>query len=367
MKASKFSDAQKAFILRQGTDGVPVADICRRAGISDATYYNWKKKYDGLLPTEMPRLKQLEDENGKLKKIVADLSLDKAMLQDVLRRKPVRPVRKRKLVDEVCEDWDVSIRRACQVLLLDISTCHYKSRRCGQADLGKRIKEICETRVRYGYRRVHVLLRREGWTINQKRTRRIYKELGLQLRNKTPKRRVKAKLREDRMQTTQPNETWAMDFVHDQLAAGRKIRVLTVVDTFSKFSPVIDPRFSYRAENVVQTLDMVCGITGYPKTIRVDQGSEFVSRDLDLWAYTHNVIMDFSRPGKPTENAFIEAFNGRFRAECLNTHWFMSLDDARSKMEEWRRYYNEERPHGAIGNKVPITLQNHVGAASPPS
>lgn len=111
-----------------------------------------------------------------------------------------------------------------------------------------------------------------------------------------------------------------MDFVHDQLATGRKVRFLTVVDTFTRFSPVLDPRFSYRGEDVVATLERVCGAIGYPKTIRVDQGSEFISRDLDLWAYQKGVTLDFSRPGKPTDNAFIEAFNGRLRQECLNTH-----------------------------------------------
>jgi putative transposase len=139
----------------------------------------------------------------------------------------LKPVRKRKLVDEMRIEWDVSIRRACRVCLLDTSTYHYKSRRPGQAGLELRIREICQTRVRYGYRRVHIQLRREGWCHGQNKTRRIYRELGLQLRNKTPKRRVKAKLREDRRPATRSNETWAMDFVHDQLATGRKLRVLT--------------------------------------------------------------------------------------------------------------------------------------------
>jgi putative transposase len=137
-----------------------------------------------------------------------------------------------------------------------------------------------------GYRRVHVLLRREGWPINQKKTRRVYLELGLQLRNKTPKPRVKAKLRDDRREATRPNEIWAVDFVHDQLVIGCEIRVLTVVDTFSRYVPVIDPRFSYRVDDVVQGLDRGCARNSYPTTIRVDQGTEFVSRDLDLWAYT---------------------------------------------------------------------------------
>jgi putative transposase len=268
-------------------------------------------------------------------------------------------------VNKVCSEWDVSIRRACAVLVVCKGTYHYKLRRSGQADLKKRIKEIAETRMRYGYRRMHVVLQREGWMINVKRTYRLYSELGLQLRNKSPKRRVKAKLREDRCPASQPNETWAMDFVHDQLALGNKIRVLTVVDIFSKFCPVIDPRFSYRAEDVVMTLEKVCGEVGYPKTIRVDQGSEFVSRDLDLWAYAHDVTLDFSRPGKPTDNAFIEAFNSKVRSECLNAHWFMSLDDARSKLEHWRRYYNEERPHSGIGQMTPILLHNIDGASSP--
>ena len=188
-------------------------------------------------------------------------------------------------------------------------------------------------RVRYGYRCVHVLLRRDGWRINQKKTRRIYRELGLQLRNKTPKRRVKAKLRDDRRKATRPNETWAMDFVHDQLATGQKQRVLTIVDTFSRFSPALEPRFFFRGTDVVEVLERVGRTIGLPATIRVDQGTEFVSRDLDLRAYQRGATLDFSRPGKPTDNAYIEAFNGRFRAECLNAHWFLNLADAR---EKWR-------------------------------
>lgn len=132
----------------------------------------------------------------------------------------------------------------------------------------------------------------------------------------------------------------------------------------SRYAPATDPRFSYRGEDVVQTLERACQEMGYPKMIRVDNGSEFISRDLDLWAYQRDVVLDFSRPGKPTDNAYIESFNGKFRAECLNQHWF-SLDDARQKMEEWRRDCNEVRPHRAIGNKPPISLMNAYGASGP--
>jgi putative transposase len=232
------------------------------------------------------------------------------------------------LVDEVRDTWKVSIRRACRVLRTETSTYHYKGRRRSQARLIKRIKEIAETRVRYGYRRIHVLLRREGFAVNAKRVYRLYKELGLQLRNKTPKRRVKAKLRDDRRPAMRANETWAMDFVHDQLATGRKIRVLTIVDTFTRFVPAIEPRFGFRAADVVEVLERVGRQVGLPKVIRVDQGTEFVSRELDLWAYLRGVTLDFSRPGKPTDNAFIESLNGKFRAECLRLWVASAPEDA---------------------------------------
>jgi putative transposase len=221
--------------------------VYRKAGISEASFYAWRKKYGGLMPSEMKRLRQLEDENQRLKKLVADLSLDKEMLQDVIRRK----------VDEVRAVWQVSTRRARKALPVDRSTYHYRSKRPGQAILMKRIKEIAETRVRYGYRRIHVLLRRKGRLINAKRVCRLYRAMGLQLRSKSPKRRVKAQLREDRSPATAPNQVWEMDFVHDQLFDGRKIRVLTVVDTFTRLSPAIEVRQQFRGADVVDILERV--------------------------------------------------------------------------------------------------------------
>ena len=356
MKKSKFSEAQIAFILRQADEGTPVVEVCRKAGISEALWRHDAIRGEADAPARRREQPAEEDRcrSHARQGHVAGRAFKKAL----------KPVRRRRLVDEVRQDWKVSIRRACSCLRIDTSLYHYKSKRGDQAALKARIKEIAATRVRYGYRRVHVLLRREGWPVNAKRIYRLYKELGLQIRNKTPKRRVKAKLREDRTEAVHSNDVWAMDFVHDQLATGRKIRVLTVVDTFSRFSLVVDPRFSYRGEDVVATLDRACRSMGYPKTIRVDQGSEFISRDLDLWAYQRGVELDFSRPGKPTDNAFIESFNGKFRSECLNAHWFLTLDDARSKMEEWRKDYNTVRPHSAIGNKPPISLMKGSSAAS---
>ncbi len=188
-----------------------------------------------------------------------------------------------------------------------------------------------------------MLLRREGWDVNGKRIYRLYREMGLQTRRKPPRRRVKAKLREGRCAATGPNETWSMDFVHDQLATGPKLRILTIVDTFSRYAPAVVPRFRFRAADVVEVLERVCAQVGYPGSIRVDQGSKFISRELDLWAYMKGVTLDF-----------------------LNAHWFMSLTDAVTKCEAWRRDYNEERPHSAIGDEPPITLQKRSGANGQP-
>ncbi len=279
----------------------------------------------------------------------------------------MKPVRRRKMVDHLRAAWQVSARRACKAIPINRSSYGYRSKRTGQAQLMTRIREIAETRVRYGYRRIHVLLRREGWAVNLKRVYRLYREMGLQLRNKTPKRRVKAKLRSDRSIATQPNEVWAMDFVHDQLFDGRKLRILTIVDTFTRLAPAIDVRRTYRSCDVIETLEKATANFGTPKTIRVDNGPEFISRELDLWAYMRGVTLDFSRPGKPTDNAFIESLNGKFRAECLNTNWFLSLGEARRKCESWRRDYNEVRPHSSIGNKVPIELHLPAGHTGQPA
>jgi putative transposase len=279
----------------------------------------------------------------------------------------MKPARKREMVDHVRAAWRVSIRRACRAVPVDRSTYHYRSKRTGQAPLAQRIREIAETRVRYGYRRIHVLLRREGWLVNVKRVCRLYREQGLQLRSKSPKRRVKAKLREGRSSATEPNQVWAMDFVHDQLFDGHKIRILTTVDTFTRLSPAIEVRQNFRGADVVEVLERISRQLGYPNTIRLDNGPEFISKELDLWAFMHGVILDFSRPGKPTDNAFIESLNGKFRAECLNANWFLSLDEARRKCEAWRRDYNEVRPHSAIGNEVPIMLHRAAGNPGRPA
>lgn len=220
--------------------------------------------------------------------------------------------------------------------------------------LRARIKAIAKTRVRYGSPRIYVLLRREGWHVNHKKVERIYKEEGLSLRFKRPRRRISAAHRLEQPALTAIDQCWSMDFVADQLFNGRRLRSLTVVDNFSRECLAITVDHSLRGDDVVNTMNMIYEkMKRKPGRIKVDNGSEFISKALDKWAYENGVVLDFSRPGKPTDNAFIESFNGSFRDECLNAHWFLSLQDARSKIEDWRKDYNNFRPHSSLNNLTP--------------
>ena len=254
--------------------------------------------------------------------------------------------------------YGISERKACKASSFHRSTHRYRSKADPQAELRIRLKELAASRVRYGYRRLHILLLREGWRINHKRVYRLYTEECLNLRTKRPRRHRSARNRIGRMAPEATNDCWSMDFMSDQLFDGRRIRVLTIVDCHSRESLAVEARFSFRAVNVVDVLSRLVKARGAPKTIRVDNGPEFVSRVLDQWAYWNKVELDFSRPGKPTDNAFIESFNGRLRAECLDTSWFLSLPDARNKLEEWRKDYNEVRPHSALGNLTPCEYRS---------
>jgi putative transposase len=214
------------------------------------------------------------------------------------------------------------------------------------------MRDLAGVHVRYKayasqYRRLHVLLRREGWVVNHKLVYRIYHEENLQVRTKTRKKQV-SRPRVKRTRPTAPNQHWSMDFVHDQLADGRRFRCLTLVDHFSRESPAIEVGQSLTGQRVVSVLQRLAVTCGLPEVIFVDNGTEFTSKAVDRWAYENGVKLEFSRPGKPTDNAFIESFNGRLREECLNQHWFASLDEAKQIIEEWRQSYNRRRPHSSL-------------------
>jgi putative transposase len=216
-----------------------------------------------------------------------------------------------------------------------------------------RIRELAHARPRFGYTRIWVLLRREGWLVNKKRVRRLYRLEGLQLRMRVRRRKHIALHRGPAPRPAGPTERWSMDFVHDALADGRPFRVLTVMDQWSRHSPILEVASSMSGRTVGSALDRVLTNGPAPISITVDHGTEFMSRALEDWAFARGVQLDFIRPGKPVENAFIEAFNGRLRDECLNVHQFTSIEDARAKIEAWRLDDNARRPHSSLGHLTP--------------
>jgi putative transposase len=272
-----------------------------------------------------------------------------------LEKKALRAKERRQLVKKLIDEYRVSVSRACRVCLLARSLAYYKAHRRDDIPVRQRIKEIAATRVRYGVVRIYILLRREGFMDNFKRVRRIYREEGLNLRTKRPRRSKAAGHRKEKIQLTAPDQCWSMDFVMDALFDGRRFRALTVVDNYSRECLEIEIGASLKGEDVVRVMERMKLLRGsVPQRIKVDNGSEFISKALDKWASDNQVTLDFSRPGTPTDNAFIESFNGSFRDECLNVNWFLSIEDAREKISAFKQEYNHFRPHSALGNLTPI-------------
>ena len=251
------------------------------------------------------------------------------------------------------ERYQTSERQAIAALGWPRSTHQYKSMADPQEGLRGRLKELAGKKVGFGYRRLHVLLKREGWEVNHKKVYRLYCLEGLALRQKLPRRRVAALKREMHPTASVPNECWSMDFVSDQLFDNRRFRVLAIVDNHTRESLALMPRQKIRGIDVVHVLNLITSVKGTPKRIKVDNGPEFISKEVDKWAYIKGVELEYSRRGKPTDNAFIEAFNSRFRQECLNEHWFLSIEDAYRKIDAWKNEYNSERPHSALDYRTP--------------
>ena len=263
--------------------------------------------------------------------------------------------------------YQVSERKACNALGFARYSHRHKSTVDRQDFLRIRLRDLASVRVNYGYRRLQVLLAREGWQINHKRVYRLYTEEGLTMHRRRPKRRFTSNtLRKEKQSVQLANECWSMDFMADQLVDGRRFRVLTIVDNFTRESLALYVGQSIKGDDVVDVLDKIVARRGKPQRIQVDNGSEFTSRSMDLWAYLNKVKLDFSRPGKPTDNPFIESFNGKFRTECLNANWFLSLSEARDKIEHWRDDYNRHRPHSSLGNLAPLEFaESCIPSASP--
>jgi putative transposase len=259
------------------------------------------------------------------------------------------------------DELKVSQRRACRVLGQHRSTQRKALVGNPLTELRQRMHEIVATHIRLGYRRVHVMLRREGGRVGKNVVYRLYREEGLCLRTKRSRRRKMAVHREARYLVTRPNEAWSMDFVHDQLAGGSKLRLLTVIDVFTREALAIEVGSRLRGEHVAAVLNRLVYLRGAPKAVFCDNGTEFTGEIVDLWAHTHKVSVDFSRPGTPTDTAHIESFNGTLRDEFLNVNWFSSVAETRRLADIWRRDYNDNRPHMAHNGKTPTEFAEISG------
>ncbi len=235
---------------------------------------------------------------------------------------------------------------------IQLATLRYRSRRDPQTALRMRLRELAASRVRFDYRRLTVLLRREGWKVNTKRIYRLYTEDGLAVRAKL-RRKITRRQRVPLLTATRPHERLSMDFVSNRLVDGRWFRVLTVVNQFTRECLVLLTDSSLTGTKVAQALSEIVAKRGAPVSITVDNGTEFQSKAMEVWAYQHGVQLDFIRPGLPTENGYIESFNGRLRDECLNVQVFFTVADARDKLEHRRQDYNRARPHSALGDSGP--------------
>jgi putative transposase len=264
----------------------------------------------------------------------------------------VSPQARREAVGILTAERGLGVTRACGLMGISRSLYRYASCRSPGLELRSRIAELAAMKRRYGYRRIHVLLRREGWSVNHKRTYRLYREQGLMVRKRKRKRIALAE-RLVRAAPTAANQSWSMDYVADALIDGRKLRALTIVDDFTRECLAIEVDTSLPGSRVVAVLERLRDLRGLPRSITVDHGPEFEGRILDAWAYQSGVDLAFIRPGKPVDNCYIESFNGRFRDECLNEHWFITMAHARSTIEAWRIEYNTERTHSSLGNLTP--------------
>ena len=267
-------------------------------------------------------------------------------------KKLVTPAAKREVTDHLQLQHGFSQRRASHLTQSNRSMLRYTSRRSGCNELRQRLLALAQANIRYGYVRLHVLLRREGFVVNRKKVYRLYREEDLKLRVKKRKRMTSVQ-RVRPEETTGINQRWSMDFVHDTLSCGRKFRALSIVDCHSRECLAVEVDTSLTGERVVRVLERLRDGRGVPQVIQTDNGSEFTGCTVDQWCYKNRVKMFFIEPGKPTQNGKIESFNGKLRDECLNLEWFTSLPEAKTLIEDWRNSYNEVRPHSSLGNLSP--------------
>ncbi len=329
-----------------------MADICRKHGISDATFYTWRTWFGGMEVSEAKRLKEFEDENAKLKKLLAEQMLDAAAMRELRSKDGRARYVSRDAVAHLRAVMGLSDRRACSIVGADRKIVRYRSRRPPDTELRARLRELANKRRPFGYRRLFILLRREGEPSGVKHIHRLYREEWLSVRKRRTRRKAVG-ARAPILVEAKPNARWSTDCVHDQFASGRRFRILNIVDDVTKQCLGAIPDTSISGRRVARELTALIERHGKPDMIVSDHGPEYTCNAMLAWCRDNDVDWHFIAPGKPMQNGFVESFNGRMRDELLNETLFFDLDDARAKIAAWVLDFNTARPHSALGYLTP--------------
>ncbi|MGR3758994.1 IS3 family transposase [Roseobacteraceae bacterium NS-SX3] len=354
MKKTRFTEAQIMGILRQMENGVPVSELCREHGMSSATVYKWRAKYGGMDASLISEMKAMAEENRRLKRMYADVSMQNDLLKEALGKKLIRPAQRRELAVKAVAMKGVSIALACRAFGVS-ETCYRYSPKLNEENeqIADLLLGLTTARKTWGFGLSFLYLRNvQGYSWNHKRVYRIYRELELNLRIK-PRKRLKREKPDELAVPEVPNEVWSMDFMADRLEDGRQFRLLNVLDDFNREGLGIEVDFSLPAERVVRALNQIIEWRGAPRTIRVDNGPEYVSGTLMEWAENRDITLAYIQPGKPQQNAYVERYNRTVRHEWLDLYIFESIDEVQQIATEWLWSYNNERPNMGNGGMTP--------------
>ncbi|UHH10128.1 IS3 family transposase [Luteimonas fraxinea] len=355
MKKSRFTDSQIIAVLKQAEAGTPVPELCREHGISSATFYKWRSKFGGMEVSMVVRMKELEDENRRLKKMYADAQLSADLLKEAMFKKMVRPSQRREMARCAVQDERTSIRHACQTFGVSETCYRYEAKACEEnAHIADWLVRLTTAYKDWGFGLCFLHLRNvKGFGWNHKRVYRIYRELELNLRIK-PKKRIVREKPEPLSVPESINQVWSMDFMHDQLSDGRSFRLFNVLDDFNREGLGIEVDLSLPAARVIRSLEQIIEWRGKPNSIRCDNGPEYISGALLSWAERQGIKIEHIQPGKPQQNAYIERYNRTVRYGSLARTLFDTIDQVQDKATRWLWTYNHERPNMALGGITPM-------------
>ncbi|WP_404542892.1 IS3 family transposase [Dyella agri] len=355
MKKSRFSDSQIIAVLKQAEDGTPVPELCREHGISSATFYKWRAKYGGMDASLMGRMKELEEENRRLKKMYAESQMSADILREAMGKKMVRPSQRREMARWAIQTKGATIRQACTDFSLSETAYRYQPKQASEDEvIADWLVRLTFNQKNWGFGLCFLHLRNvKGYGWNHKRVYRVYRELELNLRIKPKKRLVREKPQPLAVPTA-INQVWSMDFMHDQLADGRNFRLFNVLDDYNREGLGIEVDLSLPAMRVIRSLEQIIQWRGQPEVIRCDNGPEYISGAFLTWAEQRGIRIEHIQPGKPQQNAYVERYNRTVRYDWLAQTLFDSIDEVQASATHWLWTYNHERPNMALGGITPM-------------